>query len=117
MRFTMAEQRYRNREIDSFMQQLKTDLSEFRKDVEQRDTIQRGEIQSGFGAITRRQDVQNGKLSRHDMYIYMGLGGLSIIAIIVVPLLGWALYSLSNLDNLVHKSVDEALSAYNIKAQ
>lgn len=111
----MVEARYKNREIDTFMEVIKKDLAEFRKDVETRDIVQRGEIQSGFGAITARQDTQNGRISKMEKWQYSIMGGLSVITVIVIPILAWALFILVNINTQVHLAVDQALSAYNIQ--
>lgn len=110
----MADKPYQKREVDQLMETMKKDLVEFRRDVETRDTIQRAEIQSGFGAVTHRQDVANGRTSRLEKWQYTMMGGLSVLTIVVVPILAWALYILVNINTQVHLAVDQALSAYNI---
>lgn len=37
------------------------------------------------------------------------------LAVLVVPILGWAIYVLSHIESIVHQSIDEALSAYEIE--
>lgn len=39
------------------------------------------------------------------------------MSIVVLPILGWALYVLVNLPNTVHEAVDQALSVYDITNQ
>jgi len=37
------------------------------------------------------------------------------MATVILPILGWALYTILQVPHTVHQSIDEALSAYNIK--
>lgn len=113
----MTEKNYAKREIDNFMEQMKSSLLEFRKDVEMRDTAQRAEIQSGFGAITTRQDTQNGRISKLERWQYTMMGALSILTVIVVPILGWALYILVNIQTQVNEAVATAISSYDVKVK
>lgn len=39
------------------------------------------------------------------------------MTVIVVPILGYALYTLVNLPNTIHEAVDQALQAYNITTE
>lgn len=59
----------------------------------------------------------NGRVTELEKWQYISMGAVAVISVIVVPLLAWALYVLSNIQQTVHTSVDQALSAYNIKAQ
>lgn len=110
----MTEKRYANREIDTFVKTIKDHLDENAKEAESRDTIIRAELQSGFNAVTARQDTANGRVSKLEKWMYTSLGGLSVLTLVVVPILGWALFILVNIDGMVHRSVDNALSAYDI---
>lgn len=56
----------------------------------------------------------NGRVSSLENWKYMAMGGVSILSMLVVPLLVWALSILVNIDARIHASVDEALSAYEI---
>lgn len=91
----MADQPYSNREID-----------EFHKDV--RNSLTRIEMQT---------TATNGRVTRLEHWRFFMLGSISVLTIIVLPILAWALYTLANIQQTVHQSVDQALSAYNIQVK
>lgn len=108
----MAERRYENREIDNFMKTINDSLAEMGKVAEARDTVIRAEMQSGFSAVNARLDIGNGRTTKLEKWQYTIMGGLSILTIVVVPILGWALYVLVNIDATVHTAVTTAISVY-----
>lgn len=54
--------------------------------------------------INRWRERLNGALSASGVFM----------ALVVLPILAWSLYVLSNLPNTVHSAVDDALSVYTI---
>lgn len=67
--------------------------------------------------IKLQTTATNGRVTNLERWQYTFIGGISILTLIVVPLLAWALYVLSNINDTVHKSVDSALSAYDIQVK
>ena len=87
------EQPYQNREIKEMFGDLKTDL----KRIEDQTT------------------KTNGRVNALEKWKYISMGATSILSIIVVPILSWALWVLVNIQGQVHSAVDDALSAYTIE--
>lgn len=54
----------------------------------------------------------NGRVSKLEQWKYVGMGATFVITALVVPLLSWALYTLSNLDRQIHDSVNSAMKSY-----
>ncbi len=74
-----------------------------------------GDIKDSLARIELQTTKHNGRLTSVEKTQYLAMGGVGVLAIIVIPILGWALIVLVNIDNTVHNSVDQALSAYNIQ--
>ncbi len=72
------------------------------------------DIKSSLDRIEIQTTKHNGRLSSVEKVQYLAMGGVGVLSIIVVPILTWALIVLVNIDATVHKSVDQALSAYDI---
>ena len=58
--------------------------------------------------------AHNGRMSKLERWQAYMSGGMTVLVIIVVPILAWALWVLVNIQGQVHNAVDDALSAYNI---
>ncbi len=111
----MNEEPYKNREIDAMAKSLNGAIDELKKDLTGQNDAARAETLAGFEAVNKRQDVANGRTTKLEKWQYTTLGGVSVLSIIVVPLLGWALYTLTDIQSQIHQAVDQALSAYNIQ--
>lgn len=79
------------------------------------------EIQAMFGEVREtlnRIEVQtvktNGRVTANERWRYIAMGWIGAISVLILPVLGWALYTLININSTVHTAVDDALSAYNI---
>lgn len=88
----MEDSPYQNREIDTMFDEIKETLSR----------------------IEAQTTKTNGRVSSLESWKYISMGATGVLTTIVVPILSWALYTLVNINQVVHESVDEALSAYNI---
>jgi cytochrome c-type biogenesis protein CcmH/NrfG len=73
------------------------------------------DIANSLSAILVQTTTTNGRVSRLENWKFFITGGMSVIILIVVPMLGWALWVLVNIQGQVHSAVDDALSAYNIE--
>lgn len=89
----MPEQDFSNREITSMFHEVK-------------DIVTRVETQT-----TRT----NGRVDGLEKWQDRVIGGMAVLTLVVVPMLGWALYTIVTIKDIVHESVDEALSAYEIE--
>jgi hypothetical protein len=89
----MPEEPYKNREIKEMFDDLK----------------------KGNERIETQVIKTNGRVTRLEQWKYIGMGATSVLTIIVVPILSWALYILVNIQGQVHSAVDQALSAYDIE--
>lgn len=74
-----------------------------------------GDVTKTLTRIELQTTLTNGKVAELQKWRYIMMGAISVITVIVIPLLSWALYTLSNINNIVHESVDQALSSYNIE--
>lgn len=88
----MPEADYTNREIQAMFSEV-------------RDTLNRIEVQTV---------KTNGRVTANERWRYIAMGWLGAISLFLVPILGWALFKLVNLDSTIHQAVDDALSAYDI---
>lgn len=71
-------------------------------------------ITNTLSRIELQTTTTNGRVSKLENWKYYISGGMTVIVVIVVPLLGWALYVLVNIQGQVHEAVNDALSAYSI---
>lgn len=72
------------------------------------------DISNDLQEIKNQTTRTNGRVTTIERWQYMFMGGMGVLTVIVVPLLAWALFVLSNIQDNVHRSVDEALSAYDL---
>ncbi len=64
--------------------------------------------------IREQTTRHNGRMSSIEKWQYITMGATSVITVVIVPILAWALWVLVNIDSKVHGAVDSALAAYNI---
>lgn len=88
----MNDKPYENREIDNMF----------------------GEIKETLVRIEEQTKKTNGRVTQLERWKYMSMGATAILTTLIVPILGWALFTLVNINETVHTAVDEALSAYQI---
>ena len=74
-----------------------------------------GDLCSKLDRIETQTNRTNGRVSNLEIWRGGIVGGISVLVVIVVPLLAWALYTLSNIQDGTQRAVDAALSAYEIK--
>lgn len=65
--------------------------------------------------ILTQVKTTNGRVTSLERWMDRTIGGMAVLTFLIVPILGWALYRLANLDQLIHSSVDDALSAYEVQ--
>ena len=74
---------------------------------------------SKLDRIEAQTNRTNGRVSSLEIWRGGMVGGMAVLSVIVVPLLGWALYTLSSFDGKVEASTQsallKALSNYEIK--
>ncbi len=68
----------------------------------------------GFTEMKAKQDVTNGNVKSLQLWRAGLTGATSVLTLIIVPLLAWALFMLSTIDAKIQKGVADALSAYEI---
>lgn len=59
--------------------------------------------------------MHNGRMTKLERWQAYMTGGMTVLTLIVVPILAWALWVLVNIQGQVHTAVDDALSAYEIE--
>ena len=89
---------------DAFHEKLTEKMDTFEVDVRQ--SLSRIELQT---------TQHNGRMTKVEKWQSYISGGMTVLTIIVVPILAWALWVLVNIQGQVHNAVDDALSAYNIE--
>lgn len=70
------------------------------------------EMRSGFVEIKTRLDVANGRTKKNEKAIAFAQGGLAVMAIVAVPILAWALYTLVNIHIEISDVVAKELENY-----
>ena len=73
-----------------------------------------GDVKKDLTDIKIQTTMHNGRMSKMELRQAHISGGMSVLILIVVPILGWALWVLANIQGQVHNAVDDALSAYNL---
>lgn len=81
---------------------MKREIDEKFEDI--KDSLDRIEIQT---------TKHNGRLTSVEKMQYLAIGGVSVLSVVVIPILGWALFVLVNVNTTVDKQVAQALSVYN----
>lgn len=56
----------------------------------------------------------NGRVSALEKWMYVAIGGMGVISVVLVPLFGWMLKSVTTTDDRIQEAVQEALQAYEI---
>ena len=74
------------------------------------------DLKGGLSRVEAQVTKTNGRVSSQERWQAYINGAITILATLVVPLLAWAIYTLANLNQIIHATVDQALSAYNITA-
>ena len=76
---------------------------------------------SKLDRIEAQTNRTNGRVSSLEIWRGGMVGGMAVLSVIVVPLLGWALYTLTTINGKVESSTQSAitkvLSAYEVKVQ
>lgn len=75
------------------------------------------DIANSLSRIEIQTTTTNGRVNKLENWRWFITGGISVITIIVVPLLGWALYVLSNINSQITQGVNQSLSAYNVEVK
>lgn len=73
------------------------------------------DISATLTRIEEQTVKTNGRVGALERWKYIGMGATSVLTLIVVPILAWALWVLVNIQGQVHSAVDDALSAYDIQ--
>lgn len=73
---------------------------------------QLGTLETSATEIKTRLDVANGRTKTNERAIAMAQGGLIVVSLIAVPMLGWALFTLVNLQNTITDIVEKELATY-----
>ncbi len=69
-------------------------------------------IANDVQGILNQTTKTNGRVTALEKWQYTSIGAISILSLIVVPVLLWALTVLMNVDTKIQESVDKALSTY-----
>lgn len=72
------------------------------------------DIKDALGRIETQTTLTNGRVSSQERWRAYMTGGMTVLTIIVVPLLAWAMWVLANIQGQVNSAVDQALASYEI---
>lgn len=106
----MIESDYSKREVDLIL----TEIRGLYKTHSEEDNHHFSDMKESINELTEHVKKTNGRVSSLEKWQAYITGGMTVLTIIVVPLLGWALWILSNVESQVHEAVDNALAAYEI---
>ena len=74
-----------------------------------------GDVHSKLDKILEQTTRHNGRMSKIERWQSYIQGALAIIGIIALPLLGWALLQVSDIDSKIGDGIAAALSGYEIE--
>lgn len=72
------------------------------------------DIRSSMTRIENQTTKTNGRVGEMEKWRSFITGAVAVLVTLVVPILAWAIWTLANLNHIIHQTVDEALSAYDI---
>lgn len=75
------------------------------------------DIANALSRIEIQTTTTNGRVNKLENWKWFITGGISVITMIVVPLLTWALYVLSTIDTQITEGVNQSLSAYEVQVK
>lgn len=73
------------------------------------------DITNGLTRVEAQTTKTNGRVNDMEKWRAFMTGAMAVLTTLVVPILAWSIYTLVNIQHTIHQTVDEALSAYNIK--
>lgn len=71
-------------------------------------------VKEGFERVTNRQDIANGRTTKNEAKILVINTTLGLLSVVGLPLIGWALWELTHLEQKIEASVQGALIIYEI---
>lgn len=99
-----AEDNYSKRELDSFMKAQGE---------------AHGEIIGQLNKILEQTTAHNGRMTKLELWKATATGAYwassIFMAVIVIPILSWAVWTLVHLPETIQQSVDEAITSYKIE--
>lgn len=108
---------FSNRELNEMFKAADQRADTFHQSLMQRMDVFESNTSTTLAEIRVQTKLTNGRVTAAERWQYVFTGGLSVLTLIVVPLLAWALYTLAGIQNTVNTSVNQALSAYDIKVK
>lgn len=75
------------------------------------------DIANSLSRIEIQTTTTNGRVNKLENWRWFITGGISVLTMIMLPLLGWALYVLSNINSQVAQGVNQSLSSYNVQVK
>ena len=73
-----------------------------------------GDVHSKLDLILVQTTKHNGRMTKMERWQSYIQGALAVLGIIVIPLLGWVMFRMVNIDKDIALGVDKALSAYEV---
>lgn len=115
----MPEAPYQNREIKELFKAADDRADALHDKLMERMGVFEGNTTDSLDRIETAVNLTNGKVADINRWRERANGGAIVagvfMTIIVMPILIWSVWVLVNINSIIHKSVDETLSAYNIR--
>ena len=77
------------------------------------------DLQDGQNRIENQVKLTNGRVTTLEKWRYTVAGGVAVLSMVVIPILGWSLYTLVNLQDKINvattTAVAQVLSNYEIQ--
>lgn len=114
----MPEAPYANREIKELFNAQEERSNAFHDKLMERMSVFESNTTDSLDRIEAQTILTNGKVADLNKWRERVNGGAiatgAFMSVIVIPVLAWAILTLNTIDKTIHRSVDEALSAYEI---
>ena len=72
------------------------------------------DITSTLGRVEQQTIKTNGRVGTLERGRSFIQGVVAVMVLLIVPMLSWAIWTLANINQIIHSTVDEALQAYDI---
>lgn len=107
----MANERaYSKRELDDKFKNIDILIREKHDDQ----MVKIGELKLSLNDVVTQTTKTNGRVNKQEQWRYTMGGAIGVLTLIIVPIMGWGLYTLVNIQSTITASVNAALSSYNV---
>lgn len=105
-----TERAYSKRELDDKFKNIDILIREKHDDQ----MIKIGDLKVSLNQVVEQTTKTNGRVNKQEQWRYTMVGAIGVLTLIIVPIMGWGLYTLVNIQSTITDSVNAALSSYNV---